>query len=133
MVIIESNGQFFFQNDVFKLQEDFSELWDQSIPRGWTWKFPVNSYFRDMRQTRGVRKIQKTVLKTRFKTKETTLTFVFEKYLVVSFWSLSIMAFSVFLEDSLRIRSQILSNNSIPLKKINKLFRVIQGLKSYRL
>jgi hypothetical protein len=26
MVIFEFNGQYFFQNDVFELQEDFSEL-----------------------------------------------------------------------------------------------------------
>jgi hypothetical protein len=49
------------------------------------------------------RHFSKTVLKTRLITKETTYTLVFVKYLVVSFRSHSIKAFSVFLEDSLRI------------------------------
>jgi hypothetical protein len=48
-----------------------------------------------------LKKIPKTVLKTRFKTKENTYTLVFGKFLVVSFPSHSIRAFSVFLEDSL--------------------------------
>jgi hypothetical protein len=45
------------------------------------------------------------VLKTRLNTKETTYTLVFVKYLEGSFQSYSIRAFSVFLEDSLRIIS----------------------------
>jgi hypothetical protein len=47
--------------------------------------------------------ISKTILKTILKTKEATYTLVFGKYLVVSVRSHSIRAFSVFLEDSLRI------------------------------
>jgi hypothetical protein len=38
-----------------------------------------------LRQFRSAKKIPKTVLKTRLKTKETTYTLVFLKYLVVSF------------------------------------------------
>jgi hypothetical protein len=55
MTIFEFVGQIFFQNDVFKLQEDFSE---HGI-REWIWKFPVISYFTDFRQTRGAKKNQK--------------------------------------------------------------------------
>jgi hypothetical protein len=77
--------------------------WDQSIPWERTWKFPGISYLTDLRRTRGAKKIHKTVLKTRLRTKETTYTLVFKKYLVVSFRSHSIKAFSVFLEDSLKI------------------------------
>jgi hypothetical protein len=58
-----------------------------------TWKFPDISYFTDLRQTRGAKKVPKIVLKTRLKTKETTYTLVFVKYLVVSFRSHSIWAF----------------------------------------
>jgi hypothetical protein len=70
------------QNDVFKLQKDYSEL---EISVGRTWKFLDLSYFTDLKQTRGGKKIPKTVLKTRFKTKKTIYTLVFVKYLVVSF------------------------------------------------
>jgi hypothetical protein len=59
-----------------------------------------------LRQTRGDLKIPKTVLKTGLKTKKTTYIFNFGKYLVVPFRSHSIRAFSVFLEDSLRIISE---------------------------
>jgi hypothetical protein len=59
-----------------------------------------------LRQTRGDKKIPKTVLKTTLKIKETASTLLFIKYFVVSFQSHSIRAFSVFLEDSLRIISQ---------------------------
>jgi hypothetical protein len=62
-------------------------------------------YFTDFKQTRGAKKLPKTVLKTRLKTKETTYTLVFVKYLVVSFRGHSIWAFSVFFEDSLKIIS----------------------------
>jgi hypothetical protein len=70
-------------------------------------KFPDISYFTDLRQTKGGKNIQKTVSKTKLKIKETTYTLIFVKYLVVSFWSPSTRAFSVFLKDSLRIISGI--------------------------
>jgi hypothetical protein len=76
-----------------------------------------------MRQTRGDRKIQYPVLKTRFKTKETTATLVSEKYLVVSFWSLSIMAFSMFfIEDYLRKleKSKIKNRFGLNAPKLSK-------------
>jgi hypothetical protein len=53
-----------------------------------------------LRHTRGAKKTPKIVLKTTFKTKETTYTLVSEKYLVVSFQSQR--AFSVFLEEILK-------------------------------
>jgi hypothetical protein len=54
-----------------------------------------------------LKRIPKTVLKTRLQTKETTRRLAFGKYLVVSFRSHSIRAFSVFLEDSLKIISGV--------------------------
>jgi hypothetical protein len=68
--------------------------------------FPDISYFSDLRQTRCGRKIPKPVLDTILITKETTYTFDFRKNFVVSFWSHSIRAFSVPLEDSLMITSE---------------------------
>jgi hypothetical protein len=70
-----------------------------------SWKFPDIPYFADLRQTRGAKKIPETVLKTRLKTKETTYTLVFVKYLVISFPSHSMRAFLVFLKALLRIIS----------------------------
>jgi nicotinamide riboside transporter PnuC len=66
--IFEFFGQFYFQIDVFKLDEIFPELGIRGI-----------SYFTDWRQTRGAKKVAKTVLKTRLKTKETMCTLVFSK------------------------------------------------------
>jgi hypothetical protein len=43
------------------------------------------SYFEDLKRTRQAKKIPKTVLKTRLKTKETTFTLVFGKYFPVAF------------------------------------------------
>jgi hypothetical protein len=71
-----------------------------------TWKLPGISYFADLRQTRCARKSPKPVLETTLITKETTYTLDFRKCFVVSFWSHSIRAFSVLLEDSLRIISE---------------------------
>jgi hypothetical protein len=51
-----------------------------------------------LRQTRGAKKIPKTVLKATFKAKKTTYTLVFGKYIAGTFRSHSIRAFSVFLE-----------------------------------
>jgi hypothetical protein len=65
--IFEFVGQFFFPNDNFKLKEDFSE-YNYYLKR--TWKFPGISYFNDLRQTRSAKKIPKTVLKTRLKIKD---------------------------------------------------------------
>jgi hypothetical protein len=56
----------------------------------------------DLRQSKCARKIPKPVLETTLSTKETAYTMDFRKYFVVSFWSHSIRAFSVLLEDSLR-------------------------------
>jgi hypothetical protein len=69
-------------------------------------KFPGISYFSDLRKTRCARKFPKPVLETTLITKETTYYFDFGKYFVVSFWSHSIRAFSVLLEDSMRIFSE---------------------------
>jgi hypothetical protein len=66
-----------------------------------TWNFPSISYFSDLRQARCARKIPKPILKTTL-TKETTYTLDFKKYFVVYFWSHSIWAFSVLLEDSMK-------------------------------
>jgi hypothetical protein len=66
MTIFEFIVQFFFLNDFFKLQEVFSEL-EIGVLR--TWKFSGIFYFTDLRQTREAKKISKTVLKTRLKTK----------------------------------------------------------------
>jgi hypothetical protein len=52
------------------------------------------------------RKISKTVLETTLISKETPYTLDFRKYFVASFWSHSIRAFSVLLEDSLMIISK---------------------------
>jgi hypothetical protein len=71
-----------------------------------SWKFPGIFDFSDFRRTRCARKIPKPVLETTLINKETVYTLVFGKYFVVSFWSHSIRAFSVLLEDSLRIISE---------------------------
>jgi hypothetical protein len=63
-------------------------------------------YFSDLRQTKYAKKIPKPVLETTLITKENTYTLDFGKYFVVSFWSHLIRAFSVLLEDSLRIISE---------------------------
>jgi hypothetical protein len=59
-----------------------------------------------LRQTRCARKIPKPVLETALITKETTYASDFGKFVVVSFWSHSMRAFSTLLEDSLRIISE---------------------------
>jgi hypothetical protein len=74
MTIFEFVGQFIFQVDNWAC--------DQSER---TWKFPVISYFKDLRQTRGAKNIPKTVLKTRLKIKEVTYTLVFVTYLEASY------------------------------------------------
>jgi hypothetical protein len=67
---------------------------------------PDISYFTDFRQTRGAKKIPKTDLNIKLKTKETSYTLVFVKYLVVSFRSHSnkgmFSVFVRFIEDYLR-------------------------------
>jgi hypothetical protein len=68
-------------------------------------KFLGISYFSDLRLTRCAIEIPKPVLETALIVKETTYTFDFRKCFVVSFWSHSIMAFPVLLENSLRIIS----------------------------
>jgi hypothetical protein len=70
------------QNDVFKHQEVMSE---HEIRVLWTCKLPGISYFTEMREKSEAKKIQKTVLRTRLKTKESTYSFVIVKYLVDSF------------------------------------------------
>jgi hypothetical protein len=87
---------------VFELFQSFQELGIKVILEIFTWKFPGILYFSDLRQTRCARKISKPVLETTLITKETTYTLDFRKYSVVSFWSHSMRAFLVLLEDSLR-------------------------------
>jgi hypothetical protein len=98
MTIFEFIGQFFLTNDVFKLQEVFSELGIKVFFENGLEYF--QAFLILLRQTREARKIPNTVLKTRLKIKETTHTLVFRKYLVVSFQSHSIRAFPVFLDYS---------------------------------
>jgi hypothetical protein len=57
------------QNDVFKLQEDFSEHGIRVFLENGLGSFQKISYFIDFRQTGGAKKIPKTVLKTRLKPK----------------------------------------------------------------
>jgi hypothetical protein len=64
-----------------------------------TWKFPGISDFSDLRQTRCARKIPKQFWKLHLLPKKPRNTLDFGKYFVVSFWSHSIRAFSVLLED----------------------------------
>jgi hypothetical protein len=60
MTVFEFIGQFFFHNDVFKPQEVSS-------------KHVIRVFLENgLGQNRGAKKIPKTVLKTRLKTKETT-------------------------------------------------------------
>jgi hypothetical protein len=61
--IFELVGQFFFQNDVLKLQEDFLEHEIRVFLENGLGSFT------DLRQTRGAQKIPKTVLNTRHKSK----------------------------------------------------------------
>jgi hypothetical protein len=82
MIIFELVGQFFFQNDIFKFQKGFSELGNRVILENGIRSF--YRYFTDLRQIIGAKKFPKTVLKTKFKTKETTYILVFAKYPVVS-------------------------------------------------
>jgi hypothetical protein len=55
--------QFYFQNDVFELQEVFSEHGIRVFLENERWKFSGISYFTDLRQTREAKKITKTVLR----------------------------------------------------------------------
>jgi hypothetical protein len=89
---------FYFQNDVLKLQEDFSEHGIRVFLKSGLGS--IFLFYRFETNQRGLK-----VPKTRLKTKETTYTLVFVENLVGSCQSLSIRAFSVFLEDSLRIIS----------------------------
>jgi hypothetical protein len=61
MTIFKLFEQFFFQNNVSKIQEDFSELGIRVFVEDGPWKFPGISYLTDLRQTRGAKKILKTV------------------------------------------------------------------------
>jgi hypothetical protein len=76
MTIFEFVGQYFFQNGVFKLQEDFSEHGIRVFFENGLGSIQEVSYFTDLRQARGAKKIPKPVLKTRLKIKETTYTLV---------------------------------------------------------
>jgi hypothetical protein len=89
-----------------ELFQSFKELGIRVILETCTWKLPGTSDISDLRQTRCARKIPRPVLETTLITKETTYTLCFRKYFVVSLWSHSIRAFSVLLEDSLRIISE---------------------------
>jgi hypothetical protein len=115
MTVFEFIDQFFFQNEVFKLQEVF---FSQSISikngLGCFQKFHI---LLGSRLTRDVLKIStETVLKTRLKIKEITYSLVYVKYLVVYLRSHSITAFSVSLEDLLRIISGICAGKNLKTK-----------------
>jgi hypothetical protein len=64
------------------------------------------SYFTDLRQTKAVKKIPKTVMKTRLKTKESTFIFAFRKIPCGLFPKLlekgTFSVFGRFIEDYLR-------------------------------
>jgi hypothetical protein len=94
------------QNDVLEIQEVFSELEIRVFLETWTWKFPDISYLTDLRRTRSVKKIPKTVLKTRLKIKQSKYTLIYIEYLLIFSGSHSITAFLVFLEYSLKIISR---------------------------
>jgi hypothetical protein len=68
--------------------------------------FQASLIFPDLRQTRCIRKIPKPELETTLIIKETTYTLDCGKYVVVSFRSHSMRAFSTLLEDSLRSISE---------------------------
>jgi hypothetical protein len=76
MTVFEFIGHFFIQNDVFKLQETFSEYEIRVLLEHGLVSCPDISYFLDLRQFGDAKKISKTVLKTRLKTKETTYTLI---------------------------------------------------------
>jgi hypothetical protein len=67
MTVFEFIGHFFIQNDVFKLQEAFSEYEISVLLEHGLVSCPEISYFLDLRQTSDAKKIPKTVLKTRLK------------------------------------------------------------------
>jgi hypothetical protein len=101
IAVFEFIGQFFIQNDILKLQKVFIELATRVFLENEV------SHFTDLRQTRGAKKVPKTILKTRLNTEVTTYTLIFVKYLVVSFQIHSIRAFTMFLEDSLKNLTQL--------------------------
>jgi hypothetical protein len=103
MTIFVFFGQSFFQDVVFKLQEVFSERGISVFLENGLESFPEISYLTALRRIKGAKKIPETILKTRFKTKQTTYTLVFIKYLMAAFRTHLIWAFSVLLEDSLWI------------------------------
>jgi hypothetical protein len=65
------------------LQEKLSKKYKSCQAKGFSWCWD----YTDIRQTRGAKKIPKTVLKARLRIKETTNTLVVVKNLVVSFQS----------------------------------------------
>jgi hypothetical protein len=93
MAVFQFVGQYFFQNDVFQLQENFSEHGIRVFLEIGLGSFQTFLNFTDFRQTRSAKKIPKRVLRTRLKIKEATYNLVFVKYLVVSFRSHLIRAF----------------------------------------
>jgi hypothetical protein len=58
--IFEFCGQFFFQNEVFKLQKDFPELVLRLFLEKRICEVPGIFYFTHLRQTRGAKKFPKT-------------------------------------------------------------------------
>jgi hypothetical protein len=67
MYNFEFIGHFFFQSDVFKLQDVFSEHGIRVLLEHGLVSCPNISYLLDLRQTSDAKKIPKTVLKTRLK------------------------------------------------------------------
>jgi hypothetical protein len=103
MIIFEFIRHFYFQNDVFQFLKVFSDIGFRVNLEERLENFEV--FFILQIRNRDAKKIPKTVLKYRLKTKETTYTLFFAKRLVVSFRSHLIRAISVLLEDPLRIIS----------------------------
>jgi hypothetical protein len=90
MPIFEFVGQFFFQNDVHKLQEDFSEVGIRVFLENGLASLQTFLTLQTCDKPEVILKIPKTVLKTRRKTKETTFALFFGKSLVVPIRSHSI-------------------------------------------
>jgi hypothetical protein len=97
--VVSSFGIFLAHLVCLKFVKDFVKA-SKSYGSELSWReFPGIPYFSDLKQTKCARKISKPVLKTTLIIKEATYTSDFGKYFVVSFWSHSIRAFSVLLED----------------------------------
>jgi hypothetical protein len=103
--------------------------WDQSIPWGRTWKFPGISYFTDLRPTRSVIKISKTVLKTRLKVyisfqiwdPECSQKFIYFTNFRSVYWCVIHFNLPFFQKEQI-FQIQILFKNNIQRKKLSWLY-----------